>query len=174
MSYAMIENFRDQKPIIHERAFIHPSSIIIGRVIIDEGASIWPGVVLRGDMGVIKIGKNTSIQDNTVCHMTLNFSHTIIGNNVTVGHGVILHGCVVEDNCLIGMGSIVLDQTTIARGSFIAAGSLVTGNKVFEPESFIAGSPGKFIRQVNEKERLMCLSSVQHYIDLAEKYSNGT
>ena len=101
----MIESFKDQKPIIHERAFVHPSAVIIGQVIIDEGASIWPGVVLRGDMGVIKIGKNSSIQDNTVCHMTVNFSHTIVGDNVTVGHGTILHGCIIKIYVLIGMGS---------------------------------------------------------------------
>jgi carbonic anhydrase/acetyltransferase-like protein (isoleucine patch superfamily) len=166
----MIETFQSHKPIIHERAFIHTSAVIIGQVVIDEGASIWPNVVLRGDMGLIKIGKNTSIQDGTVVHMTLDFSDTIVGDNVTVGHGVILHGCIIENDCLIGMGSTILDATTIKRGSFVAAGSLVTGNKCFEPESFIAGSPAKYIRQINDKERFMCLASVQHYLNLITHY----
>ncbi len=166
----MIQKFLDYQPIIHQKAFVHPSAVVIGQVIIDEGASIWPGVVLRGDMGVIKIGKNSSIQDNTVCHMTLDFSHTIVGDNVTVGHGVILHGCIVEDDCLIGMGSTILDQATIGRGSFVAAASLITGNKTFEAGSFIAGSPAKLIRPVNDKERFMCIASVKHYLDLAKVY----
>jgi carbonic anhydrase/acetyltransferase-like protein (isoleucine patch superfamily) len=166
----MIQTFMHHHPVIHEKAFVHPSAVIIGQVFIDEGASIWPNVVLRGDMGAIKIGKNTSIQDGTVAHMTLNFSNTIVGNNVTVGHGVILHGCIIEDDSLIGMGSTILDQTIIGRGSFVAAGSLVTGNKTYESKSFIAGSPAKFIRPVNEKEQTMCMSSVQHYLDLAHHY----
>lgn len=167
----MIERFENWQPQIHPSAFIHESAIIIGQVIVDEGASIWPGVVLRGDMGLIRIGKNTSVQDNSVCHMTLNFSETIVGNNVTIGHGVILHGCVVEDDSLVGMGSIILDQTTIGRGSFVGAGSLVTGNKNFAPLSFIAGSPAKFIREVSDKEKYMCETSPRHYRELAMRYS---
>src|SRR5690606_17509158 len=113
-----------------------------------EGASIWPNVVLRGDMGFIRIGKNTSIQDGTVVHMTSDFSNTVVGNNVTVGHGVILHGCIVDDGCLIGMGSTLLDQARIGARSFVAAGSLVTGNKTFAEESFICGSPAKYMRSI--------------------------
>lgn len=166
----MIESLKNHHPIIHEKAFVHKNAVVIGQVIIDEGASIWPGVVLRGDMGLIKIGKNTSIQDGTICHMTLGFSHTLIGNNVTVGHGVILHGCIIEDGCLIGMGSIILDQAKIGQGSLVAAGSLVTGHKTFEPRSFICGSPAKFIRPVNEQEKQMCISSVKHYLDVVGLY----
>ena len=167
----MIQSIKDHTPVIHENAFVHPSATIIGQVIIEEGASIWPGVVLRGDMGLIKIGKNTSIQDGTICHMTLNFSNTIIGDNVTVGHGVILHGCVVENNCLIGMGSIILDETTIGSGSFVAAGSLVTGNKTYERNSFICGSPAKVLRQVNDKERMIIEGSVQNYLNVTKFYT---
>lgn len=167
----MIQTFLHHHPVIHEKAFVHPSAVIIGQVTIEEGASIWPHVVLRGDMGAIRIGKNTSIQDGTVVHMTLDFSNTIVGDNVTVGHGVILHGCIVQDGSLIGMGTTILDQTIIGPGSFVAAASLVTGNKTFEPGSFIAGSPAKFIRPVNEKEKMICLSSVKHYLDLAHRYN---
>lgn len=166
----MIEKFNGHSPFIHERAFVHPSAVIIGQVYIDESASIWPGVVLRGDMGAIRIGKNSSIQDGSVAHMTAGFSNTIVGNNVTVGHGVILHGCIVEDGCLIGMGSTILDATIIGEGSFVAAGSLVTGNKNFARESFIAGSPAKLVRSINDKERAMLQFSVEHYLELAQRY----
>lgn len=166
----MIQSFKNHTPIIHEHAFVHPSAVVIGEVFVDEGASIWPNAVLRGDMGFIRIGKNTSIQDGTVIHMTSGFSNTTIGNNVTVGHGVILHGCVVGDGCLIGMGSILLDDAHIGERSFVAAGSLVTGNKHFDVESFICGSPAKKLRDVNEKERSMMAFSVTHYVELARLY----
>ncbi len=169
----MIQSIKNHSPKIHERAFVHPSAVIIGEVFIDEGASIWPNAVLRGDMGCIKIGKNTSIQDGSVVHMTAEFSNTIIGDNVTVGHGVILHGCIVDDGCLVGMGSILLDQAHIGTRSFVAAGSLVTGNKTFEPESFICGSPAKYTRPINDKERAILQFSVKHYVELAGLYQNG-
>lgn len=168
----MIEAIKGYHPEIHEKAFVHPRATVIGQVVIEEGASIWPGVVLRGDMGLIKIGKNTSIQDGTICHMTLGFSQTIIGNNVTVGHGVILHGCIVEDNCLIGMGSIILDEARIGHGSFVAAGSLITGNKSIEPGSFMCGSPAKYMRPVNDREKAMCAGSVQTYLDVQKLYDS--
>lgn len=166
----MIEQFREHRPVIHPEAFVHPSAVIVGQVFVDAGASIWPCVVLRGDMGRIHIGKNTSIQDGTIAHMTQDFSETIIGDNVTVGHGVILHGCIVENGCLIGMGSTILDQTKIGRDSFVAAGSLVTGSKNFEPESFICGSPAKRLREISDKERLICSSSPIRYYELSRHY----
>ncbi|MCA9507141.1 MAG: gamma carbonic anhydrase family protein [Myxococcales bacterium] len=167
----MIESILGHQPQIHPRAFVHPQACVIGQVIIEEGASIWPGVVLRGDMGLIRIGKNTSVQDGSICHMTSDYSETIIGDNVTIGHGVIVHGAIIEDYCLIGMGSILLDQARIGSLSFVAAGSLVTGKKNFSSESFICGSPAKKLRSINEKEKMMCLSSVQHYLDVQKLYS---
>lgn len=166
----MIQSINNHTPKIHKNAFVHPMATVIGHVVIEEGASIWPGVVLRGDMGLIHIGKNSSIQDGTICHMTLNFSSTVVGDNVTVGHGVILHGCVIENDCLIGMGSTVLDEALIAEGSFVAACSLVTGNKKFPKDSFICGSPAKVLRPVNEREKLMCEASVVHYLEAMKLY----
>lgn len=167
----MIESIKGYTPLIDPKAFVHPGAHIIGQVIIEAGASIWPGVVLRGDMGLIKVGKNTSVQDGTLVHMTRGYSNTLIGDNVTIGHGVILHGSVIEDGCLIGMGSIVLDEAHIGRGSFVAAGSLVTGNKSFEPGSFIVGSPAKRLRAVNEREQGMINASVEHYLDVQTLYN---
>jgi carbonic anhydrase/acetyltransferase-like protein (isoleucine patch superfamily) len=169
----MIQTIRGHSPQIHERAFVHPRATVIGQVIIEEGASIWPGVILRGDMGLIKIGKNSSIQDNTVCHMTLGFSSVIVGNNVTVGHNVTLHGCIIEDSCLIGMGSIILDEALIGTGSFVAAGSLITGNKNIAPGSFMCGSPAKLLRAVNAKEKAMIQHSVETYLDIQSLYEQA-
>ena len=169
----MIQSFRDHHPIIHEDAFIHPAAVVIGQVIIEEGANIWPGAVLRGDMGPIRIGKNTSIQDGTICHMTKDYSETMVGDNVTVGHGAILHGCQIEDGCLIGMGSTLLDKAVIGACSLVAAGSLVTGGKNFAPHSFICGSPAKALRKISEKEEHICTSSVWHYQSLAQEYHRG-
>lgn len=170
----MIQSINGHTPIIHQDAFVHPMATVIGQVIIEAGASIWPSAVLRGDMGLIKVGKNTSVQDGSICHMTLNFSSTIIGDDVVIGHGVILHGCIVEDGCLIGMGSIILDDTTIGRGSFVAAGSLVTGNKSFPPQSFICGSPAKVLREVGDREKFMWQGSVDHYLDATRLYRENS
>ncbi|HXW60084.1 MAG TPA: gamma carbonic anhydrase family protein [Myxococcota bacterium] len=167
----MIESIKGYSPIISPKAFVHSGAHVIGQVIIEEGASIWPGVVLRGDMGLIKVGKNSSVQDGTVAHMTLGYSNTLIGDNVTIGHGVILHGCVIEDGCLIGMGSILLDEARIQSGSFVAAGSLITGNKTFDPGSFICGSPAKRLRAINEREQAMIEASVHHYLDVQKLYN---
>jgi carbonic anhydrase/acetyltransferase-like protein (isoleucine patch superfamily) len=167
----VIESIKGHAPIISPRAFVHAGAYIIGQVVIEEGASIWPGAVLRGDMGLIKVGKNSSVQDGTVVHMSLGYSSTLIGDNVTIGHGVILHGCIIEDNCLIGMGSILLDQAHIGHSSFIAAGSLVTGNKRFSPNSFICGSPAKMLREVNEKERALNQASLLHYQEVQHLYT---
>lgn len=166
----MIQAIVGQTPQIHPKAFVHPRATIIGQVIVEEGASIWPGVVLRGDMGLIHIGKNTSIQDGTICHMTSDYSQTIIKDNVTVGHGAIIHGGIIDQYCLIGMGSIILDQAHIEPFSFVAAGSLVTGKKTFPKESFIAGSPAKALRSINDKEKAIIISSVQHYLDVQKLY----
>ena len=167
----MIESIKNYTPIIHQDAFVHERACIIGQVTIDSGASIWPGAILRGDMGLIRVGKNSSVQDGTICHMTMGFSTTQIGNNVTIGHGVILHGCLIEDDCLIGMGSILLDGVVIGAGSFVAAGSLVTGNKKFANGSFIQGRPAQCTRPVNEKEQAMIQFSVAHYLSVVANYS---
>jgi carbonic anhydrase/acetyltransferase-like protein (isoleucine patch superfamily) len=166
----MIEAIKGFKPKIHERAFVHPRATIIGNVDIDEGASIWPGVVLRGDMGLIRVGKNSSVQDGSICHTTLDYSESIIGDNVTIGHAVIIHGAIIEDGSLIGMGSTLLDRAIIGHASFVAAASLVTGRKVFPPNSFISGSPAQRVREVNDKERAICQSSVEHYLNVQKLY----
>jgi len=151
----MIESFNNISPVIAPDAFVHPNSTIIGEVIIGSRSSVWPAVVLRGDMGRILIGNDTSVQDGSIVHLTEGWSESIIGNCVTIGHGVIIHGCQIEDHCLIGMGAIVMDKAVIGEGSLVAAGALVTPQTLIPPRSLVRGSPAKVIREVNEKERGM-------------------
>jgi carbonic anhydrase/acetyltransferase-like protein (isoleucine patch superfamily) len=167
----MIEALGNIKPAIAKTAFVHERATVVGQVVIEEYASIWPGAVLRGDMGEIRIGARTSIQDGTICHMTSGLSSLLVGSNVTVGHGAILHGAIVEDECLIGMGSILLDNVVIGRGSFVAAGSLITPNKVIPPGSFVMGSPARVVRSVREHETQWILESAKSYVEVIAKYT---
>jgi carbonic anhydrase/acetyltransferase-like protein (isoleucine patch superfamily) len=167
----MMHPFDGHAPQIHEEAFVHPDSTLIGNVVIGARSTIWPCVVLRGDMqGEIVIGDDTSVQDGTICHLTQDWSKTVVGNKVTVGHGVILHGCVVEDECLIGMGAIILDNARIGRGSFVAAGTLVPPNKEIPPGSFVIGSPAVVKREVNDKDRAMIDDGWKTYVEYGAKY----
>jgi carbonic anhydrase/acetyltransferase-like protein (isoleucine patch superfamily) len=167
----MIETFAGITPRIHEDAFVHSQSVVIGNVQIDANASIWPCAVLRGDMGTIHIGEATSIQDGSVCHVTEGISNTLIGKRVTVGHRVVLHGCIVEDDCLIGMGAILLDNCVIGTGSLVAAGSLVTVGTKIPPNSLVMGSPAKVIRPIAPRERSMINHGWPVYVELAKKYA---
>lgn len=158
------------QPSIHAEAFVHPQSCIIGHVTVGARASIWPMVVLRGDMGTITVGEETSIQDGSVVHLTEGWSHTVVGRRVTVGHRVVLHGCRVEDGCLIGMGAIVLDNAVVGTGSLVGAGALVTAGTVIPPGSLVMGSPARVVRPVGEKERTMIEVGWKTYVDYGLRY----
>lgn len=146
----MIQKYKGIAPRIHPTAWVHPMATVIGDVEIGPHVSVWPGVVLRGDCGAIRIGAYSNLQDGTVVHTTQNFSETHVGERVTVGHGVILHGCRVGNDCLIGMHATVLDNAVIADHSIVGAGSVVTVGKVFPPRSMILGSPAKVARELND------------------------
>jgi gamma-carbonic anhydrase len=165
-----LEPYKQHHPVVHPTAFVHSAATVIGDVVIDEEASIWPGAVLRGDDGAIRIGARTSIQDGSVVHMTKGLSVTTIGARVTVGHNVILHGCTVEDDCLIGMGAILLDGAVIGRGSLVGAGTLITTNKVIPPGSVVLGNPGKVVRAAGEKERAMIDHGWREYQERGGEY----
>ncbi|MBO7517261.1 MAG: gamma carbonic anhydrase family protein, partial [Spirochaetia bacterium] len=143
----MIAKFNGAEPKIEKPAFIADNAVITGDVIIKEDANIWYGAVLRGDIEPITVGKGSNIQDLCILH-TSEGTPCTVGDNVTVGHGVILHGCTVEDNCLIGMGATILDGAVIGRESIVGACALVTKDKVFPPRSMIIGSPAKAVRQL--------------------------
>lgn len=165
-----IDPFDRFVPEIHSDAFVHPGAHIIGEVQIHAGASIWPTAVLRGDHGIITIGAHTSIQDGCIAHGTENRASTHVGERCTVGHRAILHGCRVGNDCLVGMGSILLDNAQIGDGCFIAAGSLIPPGKVFPPGSFILGSPARRIRDVSDEERKWIDYSWKSYQALARRY----
>lgn len=167
---ALILPFGDKRPRIGQGVFIAPNATIIGDVEIEDEASIWFGAVLRGDIGPIKIGKRTNVQDLVCIHMTGGVSVTELGADVTVGHGAILHGCKVEDRCLIGMGSIVMDNAVIGEGSVVAAGSVVSPRTVFPPRSLVRGSPARLVREVSPGEGALGVDGADHYLEAARRY----
>lgn len=167
---ALILPFGERSPRVGRDVFVAPNATLIGDVEIADEASIWFGAVLRGDIGSIRIGARTNVQDLACVHLTQGISNTTVGTDVTIGHGAILHGCTVGDRCLIGMGSILLDNCVIGEGSVVAAGSLVTPNTVVPPRSLVRGSPAKVIRQVTEEEGKMGISGAEHYLVNAHRF----
>lgn len=168
-----VEIAGNKKPQIAEGVFIAESADIIGDVQISEGASIWYQVVLRGDVMPIKIGKNTNIQDHVCVHGTYKKAGAELGEGVTVGHRAILHGCKVEDYCLIGMGSILMDSCVIPHHCIVAAGSVVTENSQFQPYSLIMGSPAKFKRKLTDDEITFLKKSAENYNFYTTWYNNN-
>ena len=167
----MIYPYEGSTPELGKDVFVAPGSHVIGRVFIGARSSIWYGCVLRGDVGAIHIGEDTNIQDLSMVHVTSGLQDTFIGNRVTVGHRAILHGCTVEDECLIGMGAIILDGATIGEGSLVGANALVTANTQIPPNSLVLGSPGKVIKELDAKARKRFLESAEHYVDTASKHA---
>ncbi len=163
-----IKELNSLKWDIHESVTTFPGSHIIGDVKIGENSSVWYNAVIRGDRSAIVIGKNSNIQDNCVIHCADNLT-TILGDNVSVGHGAILHGCEIGDNVLIGMNATVLNGAKIGKGSIIGAGALVTEGKEFPDESLILGVPGKLIRQLNSEEVDQIKKNALIYVDLAKE-----
>jgi len=165
----MLHKFNDMKPNIKKANFVATSADIIGDVTAEENSSIWYNCTLRGDIAAIKIGKNSNVQDNSVIHVNHDVG-TIIGENVTIGHRVLLHACTVEDGCLIGMGAIILDNSVIGKESIVGAGSLVTMGKKFPPRSLILGSPAKVVRTLTEKEVESIRENVASYVEISKEY----
>ncbi|WP_315114330.1 gamma carbonic anhydrase family protein [uncultured Clostridium sp.] len=165
----MIKKIKDREPKIHKSCFVAETSHVIGDVTLEEGVNLWFGSVLRGDTNNIIIGKNTNIQDNSVLHVDKNHP-LIIEENVTVGHGAILHGCNIGSNSLIGMGSIVLDGAVIGKHTLVAAGSLVPQGKVIPDGVLCIGSPVKVIRELTEEEKTNLTQSALNYVELSKAY----
>lgn len=165
---------RKRTPKIHETAFIAPQAVVIGDVEIGEGSSVWFQTVVRGDVNSIRIGKRSNIQDLTMVHVTTELAPrpacTTIGDDVTVGHGVILHGCTIANNCLIGMGAIVMDRVVVEENSIVGAGSLVTEGTVIPSGHLAFGRPCKVIRPLSPEEIAGISLSAVHYAELAQSY----
>ncbi len=172
-----IRNYKEHSPQLAKNCFIDESAQVIGKVDIGENTSVWPLVTIRGDVNTISIGKNTNIQDNSVLHVTHEHPASPpggyplqIGDNVTIGHGVILHGCRIGNQCLIGMGSSVLDGAVIEDNVLVAAGSLVAQNKKVSSGYLWMGRPAKPIRELTEEEMQWLKYSAQHYVKLKDDY----
>ena len=158
-----------KQPTIHETAFLAPGAVVRGDVTIEENANVWYNAVIRGDTASVIIGKNSNVQDNSVIHVDHNFP-TVIEENVTVGHGAILHGCKVEKESLIGMGAIILNGAVIGAGSIVGAGALVTAGTVLPENSLAVGSPAKVIREVTPAQREATIENALQYVKEAEEY----
>ena len=169
----MIIPFGDLAPIIPDSAFIAPSVDIIGDVTVGEEASLWFGTVARGDMHFIRIGPRSNIQDNCTIHVTTDLYPTIVGAEVTVGHNAILHGCVINDRCLIGMGAIIMDGVEIGSGALIAGGAVVIPGTRVPPRSLYAGVPARLRRKVTDAEYADILDSAELYVEYARRYRNA-
>jgi gamma-carbonic anhydrase len=159
-----------KRPELGRGVFLAETCAVIGDVVIGDESSIWYGTVLRGDVMPIRVGARTSIQDNTVVHVTSGFSGTTIGSDCTIGHAAIIHACMIEDGCLVGMGSIILDGARVGRGSLVGAGALVTPGTDIPPGSLVLGSPARVKRTVDDKEREQIAFGATHYVELARRY----
>jgi len=155
-----------------DRCYVATTAIVIGRVRIKAGASLWFGAVLRGDNEWIEIGENSNVQDNATCHTDLGFPLTI-GKGCTVGHNVILHGCTIEDGALIGMGSIVMNGARIGRNSIVGAGAVITEGKEFPEASLIIGSPARVIRTLDAEQVARMGSAAGFYVGNGPRYKKG-
>jgi carbonic anhydrase/acetyltransferase-like protein (isoleucine patch superfamily) len=166
----MIRSFKGTAPKISSTCYVDDSAQIIGDVVLGEHASVWMNAVLRGDVHEIRVGAHSNIQDCSVLHGMKQQYGVYVGEYVTVGHTVTLHGCVIEDRCLIGMGSIILNGAEIGAGSIIAAGTLIPEKTVVEPGSLWMGSPGKFRRKLKKGEDEMIMRYARNYLGYKEEY----
>lgn len=178
MALDPIAPYQGIHPQLAADAWVHPRATVIGDVSLGAEASVWPGAVIRGDVNAIRIGEASNIQDNSVLHVSHKTPANpaggplLIGARVTVGHSVILHACTIEDECLIGMGSIILDRAVVRKHVLLGAGSLVPEGKVLESGHLYLGRPAKLVRALTDEEIAYFSYSAQHYVALARSYQN--
>src|SRR4249919_804742 len=175
-----IRPYRDIQPALGERAYVDESARVIGDVVLGDDVSVWPLTVNRGDVNFIRIGDRTNIQDGTVIHVSHDGPHaklggfeTVIGSDVTIGHKAIVHACRIEDACLIGMGSTVLDGAVVEKHGFVGAGALVTPGKVVGSGELWLGNPAKKVRMLSDAEIEALYYSAGHYVRLKDQYLAG-
>lgn len=166
----MIRSYKGWTPKLGERVFVDESAQVIGNVELGDHASVWMCAVIRGDVEAIRIGTHTNIQDNCVLHVFKAEFPTLVGDYVTVGHSVTLHGCTVESHCLIGMGAIILNDAVIGEGSIIAAGALIPERMRVPPRSLVMGAPGRIRRQVTDEELDGVRLSARNYFEYKESF----
>jgi carbonic anhydrase/acetyltransferase-like protein (isoleucine patch superfamily) len=166
----MVRPYRGVLPRIAVSAYVDPSAQVIGDVVIGERSSVWPNATIRGDVNYIRIGEEANIQDNCCLHVELDRHPLIIGNRVTVGHSVTLHGCEIEDDCLVGIGAMVLNGAVIRTGSIVAAGALVPEGMEVVPASMVMGVPARVKRHVTDQERARVSRSAANYVRYRQIY----
>ncbi|MCU1439658.1 MAG: gamma carbonic anhydrase family protein [Rhodoglobus sp.] len=164
---ALLVPFAGNSPVISASAWVAPNATLVGRVTLGERASVFYSSVLRADVDAITIGDGSNLQDNVTVHCDAG-KPTSIGSGVSVGHSAILHGCTVEDDCLIGMGATVLNHAVIGAGSLVAAGTVVLEGTIVPPGSLVAGVPGKVRRELTDEERAGIRSNAQHYLVISD------
>jgi len=165
----MLYQIEERIPAVHATAFVAPTAHLIGSVVLEENASVWFQVVVRGDNDLLTIGRDSNVQDGSVLHTDTGLALTL-GRGVTVGHKVMLHGCTVGDYSLIGMNAVVLNRASIGSYCMIGANALITEGKVIPDGSVVMGSPGKIVRQVTAQERQVLEGSAAHYVENAKRY----
>ena len=164
----MIYDFEKNVPEVHADAWVASNATLIGKVKLEKNSSIWFNAVLRGDIELITIGENSNIQDGSVLHTDPGYKLNV-GKGVTVGHKVMLHGCQIADDTLIGIGSIILNNAKIGKNCIVGANSLITENKIIPDNSLVVGSPGKILRKVTEEEIKAIHENAKHYVDGSKK-----
>jgi carbonic anhydrase/acetyltransferase-like protein (isoleucine patch superfamily) len=160
----MLRPYRGRLPVVDPSAYVDSSAQVIGDVVIGAESSVWMNVVLRGDVNVIRVGARSNVQDGTIVHVMHDTHPTRIGDDVTIGHGAIVHGCSIADRVLIGMGAIVLNGATVGADSIVAAGTVVTEGASIPPRSLVMGAPGKVKRTLTDSELREILAYAQNYV----------
>ena len=166
----MIRSYQGHSPIIPDSCYVDVSAQVIGDVILGEHASIWMNAVVRGDVHSIRVGAHSNVQDCAVLHGMRNLYPVIVGEYVTIGHNATVHGCIVDDACLIGMGAIIMNNARIGEGSIIAAGAVVPENMLVPSRSLVAGVPAKVRRELVSDDRDMILKYARNYLDYTKIY----
>lgn len=169
----MLRTFQGITPTVPASCYVEDTGIVIGDVVMGQECSVWFHAVIRGDVHFIRIGHRTNVQDLSMLHVTHDTHPLIIGDDVTIGHSVVLHGCTIKDRVLVGMGSIVMDGAQIGEDSVIGAGSLITEGTVVPPKSLVLGSPARVTRPVTEKELAWISESARNYVRYARLYMGG-
>jgi carbonic anhydrase/acetyltransferase-like protein (isoleucine patch superfamily) len=169
----MIRTFQGVKPTIADSAYIEETAVVIGDVVIGEESSVWFNSVVRGDVHFIKIGSRTNIQDLSVIHVTHDIHPTVLGDDVTVGHRVVLHGCTLKDRVLVGMGAILMDGVVIGEDCIVGAGALITEGTMVPPKSLIVGFPAKVKRSITDRELTWIKESARNYVEYSRQYLDG-
>lgn len=169
----MIIPYKNIIPTLGADVFIAENAAVAGDIHIGDESGVWFNVSMRGDVHEIRIGKRTNIQDNAVVHVTRNLSGTYIGDEVTIGHGAIIHACTIGNQCLVGMGAIMLDEAKMEDHSMLAAGALLTPGKIVPSGQLWGGSPARYMRDLTEEEREFFSISADNYVRLAKEYMEG-